>query len=328
MNVVNDLLFELGFGKPLHVQGRYSVADLFRKKRCGIYVLHFANDMFYVGQAVNVVRRYAQHCHNHSDIHSISFKPVSKKNLNFEESSIVYRMEKSGFRLRNIQLVSFSYGNTDFDLVMSPDSQEKWLSDLGYNDLDGQRVVDDHLRSLYKRKYEQFIQLPCAEEMIAIAKQYVQTSIPTPNRSQISFWNCTCLPYPSKGLYLRINVGWQTVFDLIMSEGIIYSKWYLTRLLTEQAFGLTLEIVNREMDGVVTLDDYPGMEVIIMKSDLIKGGLDQVFVSVEGVDNAHKLLDDRYMLSAVRLFNVGLVQKSPCPWGKNHCLDLADRLLS
>src|SRR5688572_26199658 len=110
MNTANDLLTELGFAKPLFAQGRYSVADLFRKKRCGIYVLHFANDMFYVGQAVDVVRRYSQHRHNHSDIHRISFKRVSKKNLDFEERSIVHRMETNGFRLRNIQLVSFSYG--------------------------------------------------------------------------------------------------------------------------------------------------------------------------------------------------------------------------
>jgi hypothetical protein len=237
-------------------------------------------------------------------------------------------MEANGFRLRNIQLVSFSYGNTDFDLVMSADDQKKWLSDLDYNNLDGQRVVDDHQRSLYRRKYEQFSQLPFAEEMIELAGRYVQTSIPIPKRSEISFWNCTCLPYPSRGLYLRINVGWQTTFDLIMNEGTIISKWYLTRSLTEQIFGFTLEIVDREMDGIVTLNDYPGMEVIVMKSDLIKGGSDQVFVCVEGKENAINLLNDQYMLSAVRLFNLGLVQKGPCPWGKNHCLDLADRLLS
>ena len=328
MNTANDLLAELGFAKPLHVQGRYSVADLFRKKRCGIYVLHFANEMFYVGQAVNVVRRYAQHCHTHSDIHRISFKAVSKKNLDSEERSIVRSLENKGFRLRNIQLVSFSYGNTDFDLVMSPDNQEKWLSDLDYNDLDGQRAVDQHLRELYRRKYEQLIELPFAESIIEIARRYVQTSIPAIRRSEISFWNCSCLPYPSKGLYIRINVGWQTTFDLSLNDGKAYFDWYLTRSLAEQVFGLSLEAANEQTDYVVTLNDYPGMEVIISKSNLIKGGLDQVFLSVEGIDSAYKLLNDPYMLSAVRLFTLGLVQKSPCPWGKNHCLDLADRLFS
>jgi hypothetical protein len=28
----------------------------------------------------------------------------------------------------------------------------------------------------------------------------------------------------------------------------------------------------------------------------------------------------------MRIFNLGLMQKNKCKWGRSHCLDLADRL--
>jgi hypothetical protein len=52
----------MGFSPWKYVQGRTSIADSFKpRRRCGIYVLRFSNEEFYVGQAVDVTIRYAQH---------------------------------------------------------------------------------------------------------------------------------------------------------------------------------------------------------------------------------------------------------------------------
>ena len=72
------LLDSLGFLPTQNVQGRASVADLFKpQKRCGIYILHFANGEFYAGQAVDVTRRYAQHRSTYDDIVKLSFKSLT-----------------------------------------------------------------------------------------------------------------------------------------------------------------------------------------------------------------------------------------------------------
>lgn len=324
---IETVLANLGFPKPHNVQGRGSIADLFRKQRCGIYVLHFADGAHYVGQAVDVVRRYAQHRQAHRDIQQISFKKVSRKNLNTEERSIVHVMENSGFHLRNIQIVSFSYGETDFDLLMSRSEQKRWLEDLSIRDVNGDRVIDERLRSLYTRKYQTFRQMPHAPEVTSVLREYVQTCIPAVKQTEISFWMCSCLPYSS--VYSRINVGWQTTFDAINFEDKVYYRWYLTRNLAEQIFGWTLTAVNEDTGFILSdFEEYPELVVEFQKSDLTKGGDDQVFIIVEGESNVIKLMHDEYMLTAVRLFNLGLMQKSPCPWGRNHCMDLADQLVS
>jgi hypothetical protein len=132
------LLKKLGFQKPFFVKGRYSVADLYKpKERCGIYVLHFENDQSYVGLAVDVVRRYAQHKKNHPDIRALSFKRVAEKKLQEEEKRIAQMLQTEGFRLRNIQLVSIVEGETDFDLIMPVDEQERFCQDPGYNSFEG-----------------------------------------------------------------------------------------------------------------------------------------------------------------------------------------------
>ena len=84
------MLKEMGFAPPKHVQGRASIADLFKPyERCGLYILHFANAEIYAGQALDVTRRYVQHRKVHSDIEEISFKQVDKDRLNDEERTLM-----------------------------------------------------------------------------------------------------------------------------------------------------------------------------------------------------------------------------------------------
>jgi hypothetical protein len=311
MKPIQDLLTGLGFVQTYQVEGRVSIVDLFvgQKSRCGLYVLHFADGQYYAGQSVDIARRFAEHCFKHPDIHYISIKFVSQEHLNDEEKQIISVLESDNYRLRNIHLVSFSYAVTDFDLVMRRDNQERWLKDVKYADNEGARVVDDHLRQnhQYKAKYQTLLKKPFAQKIIELARQYIQTSVPAVKRSEMSFWNCSCLPYPS--LYIRINVGWQTVFDIGVEEGKLFSRWYLTQTEAEKVFWVSLKDIE-------TYD-----------WTLQGGGLRQVFIETYEEKNILKLLSNLRLLKAIRRFNLGLVQKSPCPWGRNHCLDLADHLV-
>ena len=57
------VLIDLGFPPLRVVEGRVSIADLYpsERRRCGIYLLEHADGMHYVGQSVDVVRRFDQH---------------------------------------------------------------------------------------------------------------------------------------------------------------------------------------------------------------------------------------------------------------------------
>jgi hypothetical protein len=114
------------FSQPRHVQGRASIADLFPSgKRCGLYILHFANGEIYLGQALDVTLRYVQHRKVHADIERISFRRVAKVILNDEERGLIWSLEQSGHRLRNITLTSIPKGESDFGLIMSVEEQNR-----------------------------------------------------------------------------------------------------------------------------------------------------------------------------------------------------------
>ena len=58
------------------------------------------------------------------------------------------------------------------------------------------------------------------------------------------------------------------------------------------------------------------------------GGQDQINIVAQGVGPALTLVRDHNILSAVRLFNLRLMKKGPCAYGRYHCLDLVDDLTS
>lgn len=70
--------------------------------RCGIYVLTFANGDQYVGQAKNVLTRYADHYARWGrEIRSVDFAPVAAQHLNLYELLTIRRRLAAGVALRN-----------------------------------------------------------------------------------------------------------------------------------------------------------------------------------------------------------------------------------
>ena len=97
MSTIHDILANENFIGPIHVEGREAIANLFPlDKRCGIYVLHFANSMAYVGQSVDVTRRYIEHRRNHNDIVEMSFKQIKRSDLDLVEKFTRYRSHAQG----------------------------------------------------------------------------------------------------------------------------------------------------------------------------------------------------------------------------------------
>jgi|GEM_PF-571284 hypothetical protein len=318
---VDDILGKLGFSRPCFIQGRASVADLFRpKRRCGIYVLHFATGEFYAGQAIDMVRRYVQHAKTHDDIEWISFKRVRLNRLNEAEREVIWALEKSGVSLRNISLTSIPKGQSDFDLLMSVQEQERWLKDIDFVDAEGPRLSDPELRRKYRKKFEAFSRQDFSSDVIRVLRRYVSVSIPTIRRGECSFWSCSCLPaYHNRNviIYSRINLYWQEVFTAYAHDGTLYFSAHMALSPLENALGDSLAELEHQYAGL-TVEDH--------KYD--PGGSDQVNIEVQGPGTTLKVLQDPAVIGAIRLFNLRLMKKGACMYNRNHCFDLADALLN
>jgi hypothetical protein len=85
--------------------------------------------MHYVGQAIEVVRRFAQHRKASSDIERLSFFEVGRRELDSEERRCIQTAEARALRLRNRMLVEQLLVESDLDDVLSIEEQQAWLQD-------------------------------------------------------------------------------------------------------------------------------------------------------------------------------------------------------
>jgi len=362
------MLPAMGFSEASYVTGRASIADLFKPdKRCGVYVLYFTDGHFYVGQALDVTRRYVQHRKTHTDIEKIAFKRVSRSKLDEEERNLIWRLEQNDWPLRNIRLTSsVPEGDTDFDLIMPPEDQVHWLEDLSYVDLEGERVVNPVLRSKYNTRYHQhFKNLPYADQVIDVLRYYVHSGIPAIRRGEIAFWACSCLP--ARDVYLRININWQEVVSVWKADDKVHFSFHLAlspldphkalNLLFEAypKISLTTDAVFDDKEAldqsiISLIQENPDVEINPKHTDELErtimplfeayptlaiedhryepGGQDQIRLIVSTADEALRLLQSAQVRQAIRLLNLRLMQRGPSNWGQNHCLDLADAILT
>jgi len=302
---------ELGFEKNLYAVNRPSLADSFTEKnRCGIYILHFQNGEYYVGQAIDVVKRHAQHRKTHSDIEELSFLEVAKSKLAQVEKQTVSALESRKKPLRNINLVSILSGGNDLSLVVSTREQERWLNRESDTDKEKANRFDyPELRKKYRGKFEKLKKSDKYTQTVRILRKYVKNAIPFPCRTEYSFWSCTCLP--GGRVLARININWQEVFA-------IYGRGPFTKIFLSES-KLFKKYSDAELDK-----KYPSMAL----TDLtyVPGGADQQCIVV-GESDIMELLDDTLVLDAMRDFNLRLMQKGGCIYNRYHCFDLADKAL-
>lgn len=308
------MLNELGFAPPQYVEGRATIADLFKPdERCGVYVLHFSNGELYAGQAKDVTRRYIQHCHTHRDIAQISFKPVSQDRLNEEERSIIQELERRGWSLRNVIFTSIPKGDSDFDLIMPPEEQAQWFNDLAVVDNKGERFVNPELRRKFSRRFEKFMQSPYANEVLDVLKVYVATGIPVIRRGEVSFWCLSCMP--KRNVYTRVNIYWQEVFTAFVHKKELWFSLHMARSPLEKEFGSGLQQLFAR---------HPTTDHIDHQYE--PGGQDQTSFEIP-MTTTKAFIVEPAVTSAIRLLNLRLMKKGPCIYGRFHCMDLADKVL-
>jgi len=319
MKIFNELS-RLGFRDTKQIINRPSIADIFHEReRCGIYVLHFSDGAYYVGQAVDIPRRYVQHKKKHQDITHISFKNTPKTDLNKSEAEAIGVLEMA-CDLRNISLTSAPILDSDLDDIFSLSDQQQWLmtSELTLNYK--MRLVDNTTRSKYSRCFFELKRdLFFVESVLPVMKKYVERCIPEPYLTELSFWCCTCLPNSHANedileVYSRINLYWQEVFTVgkHLDTKTPHFAWHLKRSGLDACISDFCKRYDCLWDG---------------ERNYISGGQDQINLTLSDTEEALDVLDDTRFVQAIKEFNLRNMRKGTNNWAVNHCMDLSDLLL-
>jgi hypothetical protein len=316
---------QIGFRKKVFVKGRRSIADMFpRTRRCGIYILHFVNGEFYVGQAINVTSRFIQHRINHLDIEYISFRCVSKKELNKAEREAISHLEALGLTLRNISLVSVITGQADLDEVVTPDDQQKWMNDeLPWESFETERFDYPDQRKRYAKKYLQLKEKKVSNLVSKILQEYILFLTPYPRKTEYTFWSLTC--QPQKNVLARVNIFWQEtlrIFEYQAMADEATEKVDTTHIAV--LFFVAKSVLFSEADKTYFENRYHSIHF----PDLFypTGGQDQQAVSCFSYEY-FDIIADHHIYVAAKTFNLRLMRKGPCVFSRYHCFDLADEAL-
>jgi hypothetical protein len=310
---------EFGFKICYDVSCRNTIVDLFRPaSRCGIYMLRFNNDEYYIGQAIDVVRRFNQHKQNFDDIIGLYFQQTPRTKLNSLEADLIGKIEQKNIPLRNISLTSVPPSESDLDLLISKEEQNLWLQ--------GQKILDDYKRTddeSQRRKYsKKFAALEkdttFQREIIPFLKKYIDKSIICPNRTERSFWAVSCLPISEKDyeIFLRINIYKQEVLTIGKVENsFLYS------------FHLTDSVFNALAEEEVKQRYFKTFSTFSVNDHFYKsGGMDQINILIEDGEEARSILDDEYFIQAVRTMNYRLMKKGATYFNRYHCFQIVDSL--
>ncbi len=197
-----------------------TVAPIFSGCRRGIYVLHFSNGEQYVGQATDVVTRYAKHRHGSrhhrpwADIVAIEFLEIPNGDLHGPEYEAI-RHYRSQHVLRN---KTFNFGHLEpsvLDPFVPVEVQRHWATGQPTYDLApfaaaARREAGPIPKLLTKRRGQEL--LPDGrrvwEVVIDELAQVVMHVIPSAVETEGRFWSISDYPQTAGGRFATLNAGW------------------------------------------------------------------------------------------------------------------------
>ena len=318
---------KLGFSDLIIVSGRLSIADLFPKsrKRCGIYLLGLSDNLFYIGQAVDVVRRFAQHLKNYDDLCLFSFQPIPEQSLNTTERGLIQEAEQLGVPLVNRVHVSNIIGETDLDFIMPVSEQEEWLQNNDTVDDTAIRVrayVDDVARQRYKHKFQRFQSLSEASSISSLYQTYVHFCVPAFRRTEFSFWSLSCLPDTNKSTWPRyacLSINSMETFVIGHVKQQPQNIW---------AFINVAEAPVAETYGDADSFYKAHPNTSLERTAYRAGGGDQLHIEITSFAQAQHLLKDPTIINAAKLLNLRLMRKGGTIYSRFHSFALADLVVN
>lgn len=313
---------ELGFPPLREVAGRLSVAEQFgrSKRRSGVYLLGFRDSVFYIGKAIDVVRRFSQHRRVHDDICAFTFLPVRRRDLDITERDLIHSAERLRLPLTNNVHVSGIVGETDLDALFSPAEQRAWLeAPTTFNARDTQsRLPLESQRLRTSRQYARFALRPDAARVAACLTSFISATVPAPFRTEYSFWSLSCLPSGPGPRLACLCINMMEVLTIGCQESTP-DHWAFINI-SEQTLRQTYP-GRRSLKA-----RHPGVEERVCSYRT--AGYDQVSLDCLSLDALSSLLIDPAVQRASAHFNLRLMRKGAAMFSRYHCVDLATTVLA
>lgn len=318
-----DPFVELGFAQLAPVSTLRSIAQLFgsSKPRCGIYLLEFPDRRFYIGQAVEVVRRFAQHRKNYDAIVGFAFVPTQRAHLDQVERDLIRKAEMLGMVILNTVHTSNVVGDTDLDMVISPEEQAFWLSSPEkFNGGDTVKPIVLPAAQL-ERFSEQFRRFK-AQRLFLVGTQllqtYIRNCIPAPKRTEYSFWMVSCLPSTNRDTWPRllcVSAGVMELLVLGFHKSTPSEMWGFVTVASD-----VLSETFPTEDSLMAA--FPLIEVV--RREYRDAGQHQVTLHAQSECSMMKLLQHKAVLRAAGALALRVMRKRATIYAKFHCKQLAD----
>ncbi len=313
----------VGFPSRTPVSTLLSISHIFgaTKNRCGIYLLAFPSDLFYIGQAVDVVRRFSQHRKNYDDISGFSFISVPKNELNDVEKSLIFKAESLGVKLKNAVHVSSITGETDFDLIVPESEQNAWFASASrFDDSENTSPIiqlPDSQQLRFSKNFEQFTKHQFAQSALGILKRYILECIPTPRTSEYSFWSVSCMPSTNKNTAPRLFCVSAASMELL-----VVGFWKKSK--TPWSFVT--------VDAKVLEEHWPDPDELLKKfpfaeweeSSYRDAGQNQIRFRCENYEDMKTLLSDHGFCQAAAALSLRVMRKRPNFYSQYHCAQLSN----
>lgn len=323
------LLSELGFPAREEVTGLKSIAQLFgtSKRRCGIYLLALPDDRYYIGQAIDVVRRFAQHAKAHARIDGFAFLATPKAKLDAAEKELIFRAEGGGLTLVNVVHVSDIEGESDLDALISPVKLDAWLKDpflQNQNDFETEPIQFSKARlARFESNYKKFENHEMFVPSAVLLFMYLDSAIPYPRRTEYSFWSVSCMPSTNQSTWPRLLCVSASVMELFClgyykDPKFVGASWGFINVASDVLFS-----TYGSEDAFKTAHPY----VELRKAGYRDAGQHQINISAATQSDMFGLLNDKAVTQAAAALCLRIMRKRATIYSKFHCPQLADAAL-
>lgn len=321
-----DRYAPLGFPPAEPISTLRSVAHLFgsSKSRCGIYLLEFTGERFYIGQAVDVVRRFGQHRKNYDDISGFSFIPTQRGSLDQIERDLIQKAELLSLLILNTVHASNVFGETDLDMVLSQEEQAEWLSSpVRFNKGDTAAPIALPAAQLerFSKQFHRLKEHPLYTSASELLTTYVHHCIPAPKRTEYSFWVVSCLPATNRNTWPRllcVSAGVMELLVLGYHKDAPSTLWGFVTVASDVLSG-TFKTDKSFMDF------FPSTEII--RRQYRDAGQHQVTLWAADEQSFAAILRHKAVQQAAAALALRVMRKRATIYSKFHCKHVANHAI-
>ncbi len=269
----------LGFAVIADVRGCNTLTELFANKMqlSGIYLQIRPERHLYIGQTVNMLRRFTRHLDNDIVIEELAFMPTPVKSLDKRENELIEKAQRLGFELDNLDMIDSSMVRVEGKLedFLTPDELDAWLNYEDQKKSLSIKSVYDQMPAGLRHQFNLARQHPLFTSCLNTARVFVQQCLPKPQETAGVLWSTTAYTTDLTTEFIpliRIHLGTFTLasfgfFRSAPSEGWVQLSCQKETLLEHD---LTAEELSESFPYTTIFEDEAGTVNIAAHARMMK----------------------------------------------------------